>query len=49
VILQVVVNLVFHPSKYLADVCVIVSIFSSGTLNQDGWQDSCADDGNTAN
>jgi hypothetical protein len=49
VILQVVVNLVFHPSKYLADVRVIISIFSPGTLNQNGWQDSCADDGNTAN
>jgi hypothetical protein len=49
VILQVVVNLVLHPSKYLADVCMIVSIFSPGTLNQDGWQDSGADDGYTAN
>jgi hypothetical protein len=49
VILQVVVNFVFHPSKYLADVCVIISIFFTGTLNQDGWQDSCADDGYTAN
>jgi hypothetical protein len=45
-ILQVIVNLAFHPSQHLAHICVIIGIFSPGTLNQDSRQDSRRDDGN---
>jgi hypothetical protein len=46
VILQVVVNLAFYPSQYFAHVCVIVGVFSPGTLNQDCRQDSRRHNGN---
>jgi hypothetical protein len=45
-ILQVIVNLAFHPSQHLAHICVIIGVLSPGTLNQDCRQDSRRDDGN---
>jgi hypothetical protein len=44
-ILQVVVNLAFHPSQRLADICVVVGVFASGSLDQYGRQQGGGDDG----
>lgn len=48
-ILQVIVNLAFHPSKYLAHVCVIFGVFSARALDQPGWEPGSCDDGDGAN
>jgi len=39
VILQVVVNLAFHPTEGPADVCVIVGVFASCALDEECRQD----------
>lgn len=43
-VLQMVVDLAFHPSEDSAHVLVIVGIFFASALDKYGWQAGCDDE-----